>query len=433
MRPIFCVFLTISALPLLAGDSVSLPDAVKAGLSRSPSVQSKILEESRLLHLRRFAEKRRLPSFTAGASYQYQSERMVLSIPEQTIAPGITSPGLERSVGTFHTCDVKVGLTQPLYTGGRLKGAVERARLLESIARNETEWERAVYAGEIKASFFRYLLYKQKKTSMMRLHESLSIHLTRLEKLYQEGLAPRSEVLEARKRMGETEIQLDELNHSIESEAIHFHRLCGIQAGSVDSTYQERAIPEPEAGRYFRDRHPFLRAMNRRIELACIEERITRGKYLPELMGYAEFHYGRPGINMFEDQWMSYAVGGVRVSMSLFNWNQKKHETAVPQIARKQIEQEEAEFTDSVNERLDQLYARLDALDTETARLERMIEYARDDAALKARLYEENQIPHTDYLAAMTEYEKYESMRYERLHEIQLTRVSINTLITYQE
>jgi len=48
---------------------------------------------------------------------------------------------------------------------------------------------------------------------------------------------------------------------------------------------------------------------------------------------------------------------------------------------------------------------------------------------LKERLYEENQIDHVDYLAALTGHERYLAIREEMHTQMELLKVNINTLI----
>jgi hypothetical protein len=48
---------------------------------------------------------------------------------------------------------------------------------------------------------------------------------------------------------------------------------------------------------------------------------------------------------------------------------------------------------------------------------------------LKKKLYEENQIDHTDYLAALTAHERYLANREELLAQMEMLKVNIHTLI----
>ena len=50
-------------------------------------------------------------------------------------------------------------------------------------------------------------------------------------------------------------------------------------------------------------------------------------------------------------------------------------------------------------------------------------------SVLKEKLYEENQIDHTDLLAAMTSQERYLSNREELLAQMEMLKVNIDTLI----
>ena len=68
-------------------------------------------------------------------------------------------------------------------------------------------------------------------------------------------------------------------------------------------------------------------------------------------------------------------------------------------------------------------------LEKKLALLDKLVANAAEDIGLKEKLYEENQIDHTDLLAAMTSQERYLSNREELLAQMEMLKVNLDTLI----
>ena len=81
-----------------------------------------------------------------------------------------------------------------------------------------------------------------------------------------------------------------------------------------------------------------------------------------------------------------------------------------------------------------QLFLQKGSVEKKVALFDNLIANAAEDARLKEKLYEENQIDHTDYLAALTSQERYVSSREELLAQVEILNVSIDTVIgKYEE
>ncbi|GBD92442.1 outer membrane efflux protein [bacterium BMS3Abin05] len=55
-------------------------------------------------------------------------------------------------------------------------------------------------------------------------------------------------------------------------------------------------------------------------------KKAIRSAFFPQIYANAAYHYARPGVNFFKNQWMKYATIGVNAQWQLWNWGQTRHQ-----------------------------------------------------------------------------------------------------------
>ena len=179
----------------------------------------------------------------------------------------------------------------------------------------------------------------------------------------------------------------------------------------------------------FRSGHPLLRSLDERARMIRIQKKSISGSYLPQVSAFAEAHYGRPGQNFFADRWTFYVQGGLNIAMPVFNWNKGGRDRELADIAGRKLENQRADFIRESEKSLRQLYLAKGSLEKKLLLLDGLVANAAEDIRLKERLYEENQIDHTDLLAAMTGQERYLANREELHAQMEMLQVGMDTLI----
>jgi outer membrane protein TolC len=150
---------------------------------------------------------------------------------------------------------------------------------------------------------------------------------------------------------------------------------------------------------------------------------------LPQVAGFAQLHYGRPGIDFFKNQWSLYFQGGLSASMKLFDWHKKKQDHQVADASIRQLENRKQELLIEVKKNLKQLYTGLRSIESQLTLAKQLASTAGEDAQLKEELYKENQSANIDYLSALINKERYEAMQQEFIFQGQLLKMTINMLV----
>lgn len=422
------LLLPLLGCALLLPAKVPLEKAVADGVARNEAVLNERLEEENIAVARRSAEFNRWFTADFAGSYLFKSQQMEITLP----AMGPTAPRTIEAGGR-HNYDLKLVLNQPIFTGGNLQRAVEKEILAAAAAEHVTRLRRVEAAGRIRASFFTWKLLTDRRRSLALLLEQLELHQRKLQSMLQEELVRRSDVLETAVKIEETRIGLIDLDQAAAAEAVQFHRWCSMGPEEIEEPAPCPPLSLEEALGALQARHPLLLSLDERLKMIPLQKKSLSAAYLPQVAGFAELHYGRPGIDFFRNRWSVYLQGGIGVSMPLFRWNRLQRDRRQADIAGEKLQNQRREFLADAEKNLRQLHTQQLALREKLAVIEGLTSLADEDAALKETLYRESQIANIDYLAALTARERYRSMKNEILVQIELVKNNIAVLIGHWE
>ncbi|MCX6558435.1 MAG: TolC family protein [Candidatus Aminicenantes bacterium] len=424
---LFFIFL---AIVFVLPAKVTLSQAVASAWAISRSLDSQKLEEEAASIAGLTALRQKYFSVFFNGSYRYTSDKVEVKISDFPfpISADIP-PGTVVLSAPNDNFDLKMSLVQPLYSGGLLNNAVKMEAIRGAAEKDLTRLKKIELAGKVRFSYFNYLLFCKKRDSLNFLLSSLNLHLQKLENLYTEELVKKSDLLETRAKADEIKLSLMDLEQLIAAEAVHFNSLCSYEPQDVDSQPVKRNESFDSVRDYFLAGHPLLKSLDERARIIQIQKKSITGAYLPQVSAFAELHYGRPGQNFFKDQWTFYVQGGLSVTMPVFNWNKGGRDKTLADMAARKLENQRADFIRESEKNLRQLYLFKESLEKKLVLLDNLSAYAAEDIRLKEELYEENQIDHTDLLAAMTNQERYLSNREELSTQMEMLKVNIDTLI----
>jgi len=329
-------------------------------------------------------------------------------------------------VGARHNYDLKLGLAQPIYTGNRLSNSAKLKDTQYEMEKHYTGLNTIEVSTRIKASYFTYRMLFYQQQSVNAFMETLKLHQRKLEDFYLEDLIKKSDLLETESHLQEQMMNLEEIKHRIAREKINFKSLCDFNIEDINGDYTETIEPGPELLSDFQNHHPYLQMLNAQIRLLEIQKKITNAEYLPQLVGFAEIHYGRPGIDYFTNEWSLYFQGGIGFDLKLFDWNQQKRNQKILNYSQEKSRNDQKDFSREVKNQVRQLLESKKATEIKLAIIGNLIEISREDTELKAELFQEQQITNKDYLASLATKERYVFMEKEQQLQIEMIKVSIN-------
>ena len=392
--------LCLLLLLTLSLPGITLQEAVERGKALSHRVTlKKIDEEGASLGLDN-ARYARLFTVAFGSSFTAKSDfpELSLSLPSASGTP----LNIQRTLGSWDSYDARVALSQPLWTGGTLTSLLRKSEREWEAARWDRKGAEREAASLVKGSFYLYRMLRAKEENLGQLVERLRLHRKRLELLLKEKQIRRSDLLETDARINENLLNLEETRELKDQEALRFQRLCDISPESIEGTPSEREWSLQEALSLYRENHPLFRSLEKRREAWQYQKRAVEGLSKPQLALFTELHFGKPGLNSLQNRGALYALGGIALTFPLFQWNRSKRDSRIAELGIERTTNSLEERAKDVEETLRQTFRALESVNKRLELTQELVLISRQDLLLKERLYREAQLPHLDYLGALT-------------------------------
>ena len=282
------------------------------------------------------AAKGYLPQVTFSAQATYQSD--VTEIPINLDAIGLTD--VEIPSVSQDQYKMELALSQTLWDGGAIRS--ERKTLRTQAEVDQRDMDVSMYAinERVNQLYFGVLLAEAQLEQNKVLQAELRRNCDQVSSYIKNGIANQSDLdaiqvdlLKAK----QTEAQFE---HTKRAYREMLSRLIGEEIG------EETRLVKPEAVRPLtkENNRPELELYQARIRnLRAQDSRITAGM-MPKLGLFVTGGYGKPGLDMFEDNFKVYYLAGVKLSWNLGSLYTRKNDRRKIQTGIRSIETQRETF-----------------------------------------------------------------------------------------
>jgi outer membrane protein TolC len=286
-----------------------------------------------------------LPKVRIGAAYRYTSEIAEMDLPR--LFP--SQPALSIRAGVHDVYDMNVEVQQLLFTGGRLKNQKKVAAAL----RGSAVWQYRALQQKLLLQtgklYHGIQLLSLQRDVLERAIQRAEIHLQKARSLLAARQIMAFDTLRVANQKLQLQKQLQVLDGLIRIQKERFARLLGMDRAPEIAPYaQKGAFPQlAEIASYQKEalkNRPDLYAVEHRVRAGLAKTRVARSAYFPQVAGVFAYHYARPGVNFFVDEWMTYYTVGISLRWELWNWQQTrtrvqqtKLETRAAEIAHEDL------------------------------------------------------------------------------------------------
>lgn len=303
-RPAFARDLTLEqALRLAEAHSYRLKQA-RAGTQSAESGKSA-------------ARLERLPTLSASATARYTENVPALSVE---IMPGTT---FYRELGTNENYQTDLTVSVPLYTGGRISSAIDlaNANLAYWQALEQIDLDRLYYQTRLDY-FGLHQAFAQRETAKASLSRAQVIN-NDVASRFNAGVADSVDLLESKLALTRAEFAVTQADLNIRSRQIQLLTRLGLETS--EEIKPADALTEPQQVARIADNtieRPELAAASASIGMRQAQMNLEKAEYFPTLSGYANYNYGKPGYDMFADEWKDNFTVGAQLNWS-FNLGNK--------------------------------------------------------------------------------------------------------------
>ena len=282
------------------------------------------------------AAKGYLPQVTFSAQATYQSD--VTEIPINLDAIGLT--GVEIPSVSQDQYKMELALSQTLWDGGAIRS--ERKTLRTQAEVDQRDMDVSMYAinERVNQLYFGVLLAEAQLEQNKVLQAELRRSCEQVSSYIKNGIAQQSDLDAIRVDLLKAKQTEAQFEHTKRAYREMLSRLIGEEIG------EETRLVKPEAVRPLtkENNRPELELYQARIRnLRAQDSRITAGM-MPKLGLFVTGGYGKPGLDMFEDNFKAYYLAGVRLSWNLGSLYTRKNDRRKIQTGIRSIETQRETF-----------------------------------------------------------------------------------------
>jgi outer membrane protein TolC len=248
-----------------------------------------------------------LPSFSLGAGYQYTSATAELDLP---ILPAPVS--LVRQ----HSLDLYSGLRWPAFTGFAQKANAQLKRLGGEMARSARDSARNQAALRAVTAFRQAQAARLQIQSIESGKRRAQLQIDQTSALERQGMAQRVDLLALQLAALDFDQKLIVARAALEDA---LQRLQTLTGRPIEVPPAPDSTPRPEAPKLELESLEQVKALALQRSVLQAGLRLAASRHYPALTLSGAVHYGIPGVNPVENQWMLYATAGAALSWS-YNW-----------------------------------------------------------------------------------------------------------------
>ena len=394
-------------------DKLTLEDAYRQAQTNYPVIRQKdLVRQTAELSISNLS-KGNLPqlSFNGQASYQSDVTKVDIKVP------GMTIPTSQKD-----QYKITADITQVLFDGGTIKEQKVMQQLNAGVEEQKVEVELYKLKERINQIYLGILYLDEQLKQLDLVKQDVQIGIKRVEAQVKNGVAFKSNLNVLKAELLKTNQRVIEIKASRKG----YVETLGLFLNQVLDENIELEKPAEEKFSAIQDpiQRPELKLYNNEIKLFEQQNKVIQSKNLPKASLFFQGGYGRPGLNMLDNQFDLFYIGGVKLNWPVSNLYTKKKEKQLVKVNQQIVDTKKETFLLNTNTQLKQQQSDIEKLEQLITTDKEIIDIrASVKDAAKAQL-ENGVITANDYLREINA----EDQARQALitHELQLLQATIN-------
>jgi outer membrane protein TolC len=313
----------VSAATVAGSEPVrlSLAEAVALARERSPRLgQLRALEEAAAAG-ERGARAARMPQLDLSAAYTRWSD-----VPDFTIVTGL---GLPRTIfpNLPNSYRARVGVSVPVYAGGRITGLADAAAQQRLAAGRELDSGAADVTLEVTTAYWALVTAIEAERVLSDAIGTYAAHLEEARNRQRFGMAARNEVLQVQVEMDRAELSRLEAENATAIARADLERLLGLPPGTVVEATEPLVAPQTATEDLETlvaaalESRPERAALTARVASSEASARAQQAGWRPNVAFVAGYDYANPNSRWMppENAWHATWNAGMWLSWSVFD------------------------------------------------------------------------------------------------------------------
>jgi len=355
-----------------------------------------------------------LPQVNINGQATYQSD--VTTIPIKI--PGINIPELSKDMYKA-TLDVN----QLIYDGGTVKYQRTIDELGVQSDKQNVETELYKLKERINQLYFGVLVY-QKNIELLEISkQTIKSKLKEIESGIRNGTINEVNADKLNAEIINLDQNIIELNKTKQATIKMLGELISVKI--ADNTML--SIPVSLAVNESENVRPELKVFDITKERLLASKSLLSSKLYPKLYGFGEVGYGRPGLNMLNNDFQSFYIIGAKLSWNLWNWNQTKTDKKIIDLQADIISLNKDTYSKNITINKQKDLAEIEKFDELLIKDQELITLRTKIAKTTSSQFDNGTITSSDYLNEVNA-ETQAKINYE-MHKIQLIKAKYDYLV----
>ncbi|MDO5654970.1 MAG: TolC family protein [Flavobacteriaceae bacterium] len=258
-----------------------------------------------------------LPQAQISGGATYQSD--VTEIP-------VTLPNFHIDPMSKDQYKVQAEVYQLIFDGGKVKLHQEQILMSQLIEDKKNELNLYKLRERVAQLFFGILLYDKQIQQRNLLEENMNAALSKAELALKEGVTYKSVVNELKAELLSAQMTTEEIHHDKTAALQMLSELTGVSlTADTKLLWVEDNVLNPN----YDNQRPELQLFElQRKNLELRKKQIWQHRF-PQINGFLNAGYGRPGLNMLKNSFEPFAIGGIQFQWKISGFYTEKKELEI--------------------------------------------------------------------------------------------------------
>lgn len=297
----------LCTLSSIFAQSLTIEEAQEKATKHHPAiVRYDVIEMSKKMDVSN-ANKAYLPHFSIGAQATWQSD--VNKLP-------LEIPNIDIPVPEKDQYKAFADINQLIWDGGQVEAQKKAIVANAEVEKQKVQTEVYALRERVNQLFFGILLLNEQLELQNSMDEELQRNLENVETYIKNGVANEADLSAVKIE----QLKARQSRIQKESSRMAYIKMLSVLMGeniSLTTQFVKPVYPEYKENSLIN--RPEMRLFDAQQELIASQKRTLIAKNLPTIGAFAQSGYGKPALNIFENKFNPYFVGGVRLSWNFGN------------------------------------------------------------------------------------------------------------------
>lgn len=334
---LLCIILFSASTLYAYGQIITIDECQDKAVANYPAiVRYDIIEKTKEFNIAN-ASKAYLPQGTLSAQGTWQSD--VTSF--QLDMPGLQIPTIDQDQYRF-----VAELNQLIWDGGRVSAQKNSLEANAELEKRKLNNEIYTLRERVNNLYFGILLMREQLNQLGILEDELQRNYDNVQVYVQNGLANETDLNVVRVE----QLKASQQRVSIESNLEAYIQMLSVLIGEQLDSDIIFVKPDPESTLILpvinRPEMLMFEAQDNAIES---QKSLLNARVMPTIGAFAQGGYGKPGLNMFNNEFTPYFLGGVRLSWNFSNLYTLKNDRRKIDLQKSAVNSQRETFLQNLN------------------------------------------------------------------------------------